>query len=150
MTFRGVTEARDWQRFAAKMEAGDSCWEWTAGVSSSGYGAFRLGGVMDVAHRVAYATMVAAIPEGMQVHHQCGNKVCVRPSHLELVTLVENVMKPDGSPGMLARKTHCVNGHEFSNENTYIIPSNGRRQCIACSRQRKRESRMREREEALV
>jgi hypothetical protein len=29
------------------------------------------------------------------------------------------------------RKTHCVNGHEFTPENTYVDP-NGKRNCRKC------------------
>lgn len=31
--------------------------------------------------------------------------------------------------------THCVQGHPFDEANTYIQPSNGRRQCRACKRE---------------
>jgi hypothetical protein len=31
-------------------------------------------------------------------------------------------------------RTHCVNGHEFTPENTYIMPKRGLRQCRACKR----------------
>jgi hypothetical protein len=29
-------------------------------------------------------------------------------------------------------KTHCLRGHEFTPENTYILPANGERRCRAC------------------
>lgn len=32
------------------------------------------------------------------------------------------------------RKTHCKRGHEFTPENTYIVPGRGTRQCRACRR----------------
>lgn len=36
-----------------------------------------------------------------------------------------------------ALKTACPQGHEYTPENTYVIPSSGSRSCRACRRQRK-------------
>lgn len=39
-------------------------------------------------------------------------------------------------------KTHCVHGHAYTPENTYIVPSSGARACRECRRTRNRaESR---------
>lgn len=48
------------------------------------------------------------------------------------------------------RKTHCRNGHEYTEENTYISPS-GSRICKICSRKRGRENMraVREREKRI-
>lgn len=43
------------------------------------------------------------------------------------------------------RKTHCVNGHEFSPENTKISAFNGQRVCVACRRESDRRFRERRR-----
>lgn len=37
-------------------------------------------------------------------------------------------------PNHQRAKTHCVRGHEFTPENTYIQPGLTRRQCRACNR----------------
>ncbi len=93
------------QRFTAKVAvAPNGCWHWTAAVQSSGYGVFSWGGRgrTVLAHRWAYATYVASIPAGLEVDHRCHNpdatcpggkclyRRCVRPSHLEPVTGMEN------------------------------------------------------------
>lgn len=41
----------------------------------------------------------------------------------------------DTRPGLghWAKRTHCVQGHEFSKENTYVNPNNGYRSCRTCS-----------------
>ena len=35
---------------------------------------------------------------------------------------------------MAQTQTHCKEGHEFTNENTYIVPKTGRRVCKTCRR----------------
>jgi len=39
--------------------------------------------------------------------------------------------------------THCVEGHEFTPENTYITPSTGHRKCRACQKARRQMERIR-------
>jgi len=67
------------------------CWEWTACVDSTGYGVIRYLGAGRKAHRVAYETMVAAIPKGMCVCHRCDNPRCCNPAHLFLGTHADNM-----------------------------------------------------------
>jgi hypothetical protein len=43
------------------------------------------------------------------------------------------------------RKTHCIHGHEYTPENTYIRPS-GERACRICQRENLRRSRARRRQ----
>ena len=33
-------------------------------------------------------------------------------------------------------KTHCIRGHKFTKENTYVVPKTGYRQCKSCNRLR--------------
>lgn len=60
----------------------DECWPWLAAVVSSGYGNVRQGNRTRLAHVVAYELTVGPIPEGFQVHHDCGNKLCVNTRHM--------------------------------------------------------------------
>jgi hypothetical protein len=46
-----------------------------------------------LAHRAYYETHVGPIPQGLQIDHKCGNKLCVNPHHLEPVTGAENVRR---------------------------------------------------------
>lgn len=80
------------ERYQADSATG--CWEWSGQRDSAGYGRCKPGGgdarsVM--AHRVFYTHHVGAIPEGLDIHHRCGNKGCVNPEHLEPLTRAENV-----------------------------------------------------------
>lgn len=47
-------------------------------------------GVFETVHRVAYRHAFGEIPEGMVVHHTCGNKECQNPWHLVLLTREEH------------------------------------------------------------
>ncbi len=91
-------------------------------------------------HRLIYEFFVAPIPDGLQLDHLCRVRNCVRPDHLEVVTLKENVLRGEGISAENARKTHCWRGHEFTPENTGTTEQEGR-YCRACGTVRMREWR---------
>lgn len=123
------------ERFWAKVAVGDECWTWTASGNGQGYGKFYASGKPVYAHRYAYELLVGRIPEGLSLDHLCRNPGCVNPDHLEPVTHAENLKRGDHFTRNAARlKTHCKHGHEFTAENTYIIPSTGSRHCRTCRR----------------
>ena len=114
------------------------CWEWVGSTSESRgrrhYGILWVGGKNKKAHRVVYEELVGPIPEGLTLDHLCKNTICVNPSHLGPVTIAENILRGVGPPAQNSRKTHCIHGHEFNEENTYVTPQNGFRQCLTCQR----------------
>ena len=133
------------QRFWSHVDrSGEGCWPWLGSRSKEGYGKCdRLYG-SSFAHRCAYAYAHGAMPDGLVVHHRCGNPACVRPGHLELQSNSEHV-RNHKAPG-----NRCKHGHEFTPENTYIaVDAKGRehRLCRACGAQRARAYR---RERGLV
>jgi len=126
-----------WQRLHAGYavtEAG--CWEWKRSLNSRGYSLISVDGVVQLGHRVSYELHVGPIPEGLTIDHLCRNKACVNPEHLEPVTHKENHnRRPD------VNKSHCINGHELTVENTILKkrPNGGTiRNCRTCNNEQQR------------
>lgn len=133
---------RDIARFRSKTQRGENgCLNWT-GKLDNGYGRFWLAGKTTIAHRIAWQIANGPVPDGLQIDHLCRNRNCVEPTHLEPVTLAENVLRGDGISATNARKAKCKRDHPLSGKNLYRPPSNPkRRTCIACMRQRTRDWR---------
>ena len=124
------------KRFLSKINVVESdCWEWTARISTTGYGRFRWGKKMGASHRFIYEYYYGEINSTLVIDHLCRNSKCVNPLHLEQVTQRENLLRGICPTAINARKTHCIHGHEFTPENTYIRP-NRKRECRACNRKR--------------
>jgi hypothetical protein len=140
---RRPTVERFLERIGGETDTG--CWPWTGSVDTHGYGHFAVNGRTTRAHRFSYEHFVGPIPEGLTLDHLCRNRPCVNPAHLEPVTNAENVRRGNATSAINARKTHCIHGHPFDEENTYIAPGNGMRTCRTCKREdnrrRKAEAR---------
>ncbi len=115
----------------------DECWEWCGRYDKNGYG--KLG--LKWAHRISYVVFVGEIPDGLeyQIDHLCKNRKCVNPKHLELVSQYENNMRSNSITAKEKRQTHCLRGHELSDENIYANRGN-KRQCKQCHRIRAKEN----------
>jgi len=130
---RGFDPRPPLERFTAKVEKTDGCWLWMGYINpkpGKGYGTFYDGKKAVRAHRWAYENFVGPIPEGLQLDHLCRVRHCVNPSHLEPVTARENIRRGENHVAKNARKTHCLHGHEFTEENTYR--SSRGRDCREC------------------
>lgn len=140
------------ERFWKKVQKDDldKCWNWTASRTQNGYGRFCIGkNKYFLAHRISYMLSYRVDPGELSVCHACDVPSCVNPNHLFLGTHKENIHdsikkgrwdKNSVPNGITNRnKTHCINGHEFTPENTYHYSQKNNakgRRCLTCSRER--------------
>lgn len=127
-----------------KVDPETGCWIWQKGLHKAGYAKVKirdrairqdLGG-----HVVLYELMRGKVPEGLELDHLCRVRACVNPYHMEAVTHRVNMLRSPICPAAInARRTHCVNGHEFTQENTYLralrsstVGAKRGRMCITC------------------
>lgn len=68
------------------------CWIWQKSLNL-GYGQAVADGKPIGAHRLAFATFVGPIPDGLCIDHLCNTRACCNPDHLEPVTSSENVRR---------------------------------------------------------
>jgi hypothetical protein len=123
------------------------CWVTDYYRDRGGYVSLRHAGKMRKLHRLTYEAVVGSIPEGRQLDHLCRVRECCNPAHLEPVTPRVNSLRGVGPTAENAFKTHCVNGHEFTPENTRIR-TNGNRRCVTCQRAARMAHYYRNRESA--
>jgi len=142
------------KRFMAKVRPNKKgCWIWTGGLGRNSNGKFWLEGEKRLAHRVAYEHWVGEIPEGLVLDHfVCNNPRCVNPEHVRPVTQRENLLRGKTVAAKHLSKTHCINGHEFTPENTRYtkkaytssaggVATSGARKCRKCDAERARKYR---------
>lgn len=122
------------------------CLRWTGKLSYNGYPllpkvmAKRAGTHM--VYRYLYELVVAPIPEGLTLDHLCKTRECVEPTHMEPVTMRENVLRGDTIVRENTKKTMCPQGHPYDTVNI-----NGDRGCKRCKAEHTR--RYRERRKAM-
>lgn len=139
-------EDRFWQR--VEKRGPDECWNWIGGISHkkpSDYGRFSpKRGFAWLPHRYSYQLAKGPIPKGLTIDHLCRNTLCMNPTHLEAVTIKENILRGIGFTAQNAKKTHCPKGHPLIEGNLvkYAL-SVGKRSCKICALDRKHEYRAR-------
>jgi hypothetical protein len=86
-------DALAWARLSGWIIVGDGCWLFDGPTRVRGYGRLGIGHrrrrLFRLAHRVVRAMLVG--DTALTLDHTCGVTLCVRPSHLEPVTIDENV-----------------------------------------------------------
>ena len=120
-----LAEYRLWKR-TKKFANEKGCHLWQ-GYVKYGLGMINLskleGGEPIAVHRLSYQTFVKEIPRGMDVVQTCGEGLCIRPDHLDVVPIEE-------LPPRRLTKGQCVRGHPYTEANTYWY--RGGRSCRTC------------------
>jgi len=127
----------------SRIEFGTGCWEWQGGKRDDGYGRVSiLGRKQQTAHRVVWTYMNGAIPDKMHLHHECRNRSCVRPDHLELISPTDHAVVTNKDREY---SDFCVRGHD---KRVVGIAFNG--YCKECNRIRSREQQRERRRKGLA
>lgn len=129
-SFTPVQKARPLaDRLFEKVAAGpNGCILFTGHLNNNGYGTIGAGGKRGkqiYAHRTAYELIIGPIPSGLVLDHLCRTPRCINPYHLEPVTQVENMRRA------ASHRTHCPQGHAYTDDNTINRPGRGR-ECKTC------------------
>lgn len=73
------------------------CFLWKGAHDSDGYGNFGIGGREDrkfiKPHRLTYEVVNGEISKGLVIDHLCRVRDCVNPTHMEAVTIKENIKR---------------------------------------------------------
>lgn len=126
-------------RFWSHVDKTGDCWLWTGARSSDGYGSFKPDTRRSSpnrsrpvrAHRFVAKCVFGMFDERLLVLHSCDTPLCVRPEHLRLGSHQDNVDDRSArGRSFNEQKTHCMRGHEFTEENT--IMHGAWRVCRAC------------------
>ena len=114
---------------SATIESPDGCWTWQRSGRGLGarYGVVTVLGRCWATHRLAWTLVNGPIPGDLTVDHMCFNTRCINPAHLRLLTAAEN-----SSLTPRRFRTHCVQGHEFTPENTKYVDRGGVLPCRIC------------------
>ncbi len=128
-----------YDRLMRRMEKKPSgCWEWTGYRNPHfNYGQFWVAKGRHIsAHRAMWIALHGELTPEQFVCHRCDNPPCINPDHLFIGTLEDN-NRDMASKGRYnhQKRTHCVHGHEFTPENTYIPPGRPKRMCRTCMRE---------------
>lgn len=133
------------EHYLSQIDQSDSeaCWPWPGKLNPAGYG---YAGSDKFAHRWLYEQRIGPIPPGMVLDHECHNRDlsclggdhcphrrCVNPNHLAPKTSGENSAASTVCPSTVNKaKGRCPAGHRYDEDNTYIAPTTGHRQCRKC------------------
>ena len=120
----------------------NGCLFWMGTKDNDGYGRIVIGGERVPIHRVVLENKIGRkIREGYQSLHTCHTPSCVEEEHLYEGTQADNNRdtvqegRHVGWGDFHAAKTHCPQGHPYSEINTYHYRSE--RHCKQCKKERK-------------
>lgn len=118
------------ERFWSKVEKTQGCWLWIGNRSRrGGYGKIANREGSTLAHRISYEMAIGPIPEGLVIDHLCGEQSCVRPDHLEAVTVQVNSSRAASGRAW----DYCGRGHDRSAPGVRRVRKDGTTYCGVCA-----------------
>lgn len=118
----------------------NGCWFYNGMITSEGYHKMNFNHRQWYLHRLVFFIFKPEeFTESAKILHKCNNRRCWNPDHLYNGTKADNARDAINAGThvsvLQAAKTHCPNGHEYTNENTYRQPSRPMvRRCKKCIR----------------
>lgn len=118
----------------------NGCWIWNGAKSKHGYGQIVINGKKEYIHRLSAHLYLGLNLDDkfVQVNHKrnCPNPNCWNPEHIYIGTKLDNIndaviLGTHSNQFGTMNRTSCVNGHKYTEENTYVNP-NGRKECRIC------------------
>ena len=118
------------------------CWVWTGTWDNRwAVGKVWVWGKTRTVHRFLFELFLGEVPDGHTLIRLdlCGGGRCVNPAHYTPVPRwLEQASKPTTLTARMLARTHCVHGHEYTDESTgYLWFGQGRRvtrYCKTCRR----------------
>jgi len=135
-----LTEERFWSYVNKKGKLMPSmtsrCWEWR-GATDGTYGEFGTATkpkqVIGCAHAIAWELSGGAkSTHKFPLHHLCGNRLCVNPNHMAMVTSAGHARLHT-----VRFDAKCPKGHPFDEGNP-LIDGKGYRRCRECANENRR------------
>lgn len=133
--------------FYSRVQKSDGCWLWTGTKTTCGYGRIYIDGELRMAHRISWSIdNDREVPEGLLVLHTCDVKSCVRPEHLYVGDMSDNMndmwtrkrrSRDSLTPlykhnEMLRARTHCPRGHAYGPARHHPTMGDRYRRCLVC------------------
>ncbi len=110
------------------------CWVYRGSWIQCGYGMMTAERARqrERIHRIAYRLFVGPIPDRYLIHHQCENKLCCNPAHLEAMPMVAHIKHHSA----LRTPMHCPAGHAYTDDNIVlsVMRKRGAKVCLTCKR----------------
>lgn len=114
----------------------EGCWLWAGYCLDGGHGQMQIEGKTYLVHRISlYVYSNFDLNGELDALHkrECKRKNCFNPEHLYAGTDYDNQRDTVAlKTHVSSKKTHCPQGHPYSEENTG--DSCGRRRCKTCAR----------------